>query len=258
MGGNPGPHDNSEAQACLDGVVSVLRKWQQHALAICERILGAAIKLQRLAQAIAGAQEEHAARCYTAHFKDEKLPVAEAEALGWLVPRLGAQFQQRRWVERSAAQLLSPLERAKTTLVISRQARLLREHCEQGSEIGEALYGAGLTESREGLRSLLKAASERGADACGRLQSVASRAYRTLPKSRGRKLTLENATHAVFLAILKEEGKCWTYSWSEVEGCFSDARTAVTSKALNLYSPVGHPTINSRSAHKLVRAGAVR
>jgi hypothetical protein len=227
--------ENSEGQARSVDVISTLEKWLPRAVLACECILQWALKLQPLAAGFARAKEEHRARCYAAHFKKEDLAPAEAEILGVLVPRLGVQFQKRRSLIRSAGQLLRPLACARTTLVISRQAQLLSELCERGGEIGEALYGAGLTQSREELRSLLKAASERDANACYRLQQAGAKGYRRLPKSRGRQLTLESATHAVFLAILKEEGKRWGYTDHQYRVCFSDARTAATSEAFKLY-----------------------
>ena len=253
------PRDDriSEASAGLEQVVRLLVS-QQGECEIRERIFEWALKLQRLAQAIARAAEEHGARCYAAYLTEENMPPAEAEALGWLIPRLGAQFQERRLAQRSAAQLLNGVVTAKTTLVISRRARVLRAHCEHCSKIGQALFGLGLTDSWNDLRALLTAASERDANACLRLQKVAAGVYKTLPKSRGQNLTLESATHAVFLALLREEGKRWTYTWNHVEEYFSDARTAVTSKVFGRYNSSGQPAFKPRSAHNLVRAGAVR
>jgi len=247
---------HSEAQARSSAAVSGLCNWSYWALHICELIEEVALKL---AEGIARAQDLREVRCYTEAFKSQNLPAIEAEALGVMVPWLGAQFRDRRSAEREAVSVLIKVVAAKTALVISRQAQRLKEENEGGKNT-EALFRTGLWRTREDLRILLNAASERDPQACARLQQAARKIIsdELLPDPRGQKLSLETATHAVYLGILKEEGKRWGYTDDQSKECFADPRTAVTSEAFKLYKISGNPAFNPKSAYKLVRAGAVR
>jgi hypothetical protein len=248
-----------EAQARPSAAVSGLCKWSYWALHICEWIEEVALKLQPIAEAIARAQDLREVRCYTEAFKSQNLRAIEAQALGAMVPLLGAQFRDRRSAEREAVSVLIKVVAAKTPLVISRQAqRLKREN--QGGKNTEALFRTGLWRTREDLRISLNAASERDPQACARLQQAARKiiADELLPNPRGQKLSLETATHAVYLGILKEEGERWGYTDDVFKGYFADPRTAATCEAFKLYKISGKPAFNPKSAYNLVRAGAVR
>ena len=226
--------------------------------AACDGVLDLVAKLQPLAEAIAEAQEEHGARCYAAYFEKQHLPAAEASVLGVFVLKLGNEFRERRLAERSAASLIKRLAQAETSLKISRCAQKIRIECERKSKMADALAQACWKAGVNDVSSLLTAAANRDEMACSRLRESVGKISRELVDPRGRDLILETATHAVFLAFLRDMAKDWKYTYDAIEGFCSDARTAVTYTALALDRSTRKRAFNPQPAYQLVCTGQLR
>lgn len=135
--------------------------------------------------------------------------------------------QWRGKVVKALRDLAKPLQ---TKSAVMHRVRMLLEAWQESSVIETIFHDAGQDEF-EFIR-LLKAAHAGNTSAFKRLAEIAGTLRRGLVVPRGPKMGAASEAHAFFLEIAHPWGGC-SYTWSDLEGNFTDAQTEKTRLEFN-------------------------
>ena len=147
-------------------------------------------------------------------------------------------------VRRKLGSALRQLVKAgRSPLVVSRRAGDLLPLLNDWTRplVEEALAVSHLRHSFEELRDMAAKAAEREPAACAHLAEIAPLIFESVPKARGRSLSVETVAHALLLMVIRGGGRRASFTYSDIEGDHTDKMTAATRRHFRKprFNPVG-------------------
>ena len=107
--------------------------------------------------------------------------------------------------------------------------------------VEEALAGSCLRLSFEGFRDLAAKAAGREPAACAHLAMIAPLIFNSVPRARGRSLSVVTVAHAQFLMAIRGGGRRASFTYSDLDNDYTDRMTAATRRHFQKprFRPVG-------------------
>jgi hypothetical protein len=137
-----------------------------------------------------------------------------------------------------------------STKVISRRAAALEPLLDKWTRawIENSIDRCGLQISFEDFQDLVRRAAHGEPPACARFREIAPLIFRHVPKARGASYRVATVTHALLLVTASIHNRGARYTWSEIEGDFTDRLTAATRRQFQ------QPRFSPRPATKLIHS----
>jgi len=156
--------------------------------------------------------------------------------------------QNARELDRERRKLGSALRRlvkaaGRSTLVVSRRAEDLLPLLSDWTRglVEEALAKSRLRISFEEFLDMAAKAAEREPAACAHLAKIAPLLFNSVPRARGRSLSVVTVAHAQLLMVVRGGGRKASFTYSEIDDDYTDKMTAATRRHFQRprFRPVG-------------------